>query len=134
MARPVQRRVPAVALAAAPCALRCSTRLLALALATDAIQRCVHPADEMEVVDHDSSPWQLVLDRMPVGVVGIDRHDPDSPPVLLWERPQIPLHDPAAAAIEHLDHAPAIKIGDDGRELVTAAMVRLIQRQPPRRR
>ena len=133
MARLVQRRVPAVALTAAPCALRRSTRLLALAFAADTIQRCVHATDEMEVVDHDSSSGQLALDRLPVGVVGIDRHDPDSPPMLLWERPQIPLHDPAAAAIEHLDHTPAIKIGDDSRELVTAAMVRLIERQPPRR-
>ena len=36
------------------------------------------------------------------------------------------------ASRDHVDHAPAIEIRDDGRELATAAMMRLVKRQATR--
>jgi hypothetical protein len=51
----------------------------------------------------------------------------------LRERAQIPWHDAAGAAVEHLDDTTTVQTGYDRRELVPASTVSLIQRQSPRR-
>jgi hypothetical protein len=49
--------------------------------------------------------------------------------MLLGQSPQIAFNDTAAASVEHLNNTTLVKIGDDRRELVAAAMVSLIQGQ-----
>jgi hypothetical protein len=127
MASPVKVRVPAIPMSALASALRSAGCPLALALAPDAVQRGVHAADQVEVIDHDPRPWELVVDRLPVGLVGVDRHDLDGAPVRLGKCLQVPLDHLAAAAIEHLHDPAMVQIGDHGCELVAAAMVCLIQ-------
>jgi hypothetical protein len=73
------------------------------------------------------------LDRLPVGLVGVDRDHLDRPPVLFWQRAQVALDPAPAAAVEHLDHPLAVEVGDDRGKLAAAAVVGLIERQPPRR-
>jgi hypothetical protein len=107
--------------------------VLALALAPDGVERGVRAAHEVEVVDHDPRPRKHRPDRLAVGLVGIDRDHLDRTAVRLRERAQVALHAPAAATVEHLHHAPAVEIGHHRRELPAAAVMRLVERQPPRR-
>jgi hypothetical protein len=108
--------------------------MLALAFAADRVQRGVGAADEMEVIADDPSMRQLGADRLSVGVVGIDRDDLDRRPLARGQGTEVALNAAATASVEHLDHAPAIEIRDHGGQLATATVIRLIQRQPPRRR
>jgi hypothetical protein len=52
------------------------------------------PRYEVEVVDHDPGPRQLVVDRLAVGLVGVDRDDLDRAPVPLGQRAQVALDPP----------------------------------------
>jgi hypothetical protein len=45
----------------------------------------------------------------------------------------VPLHPPPRAAVEHLDDPPTVEVGDDRGQLAAAAVVGLVERQPPRR-
>jgi hypothetical protein len=53
--------------------------------------------------------------------------------VLLGQRAQVALHPAAAATVEQLDHAPAVEVGNHRREFAAAAVMRLVERQPPHR-
>ena len=108
--------------------------MLALALATDRVQRRVGAADQVEVIADDPRVRQLGPDRLAIGVIGVDRDDLDRQAGLLWQRAQVALDAAPAATVEYLDHATAIKIGHHRDELVAAAVMGLIERQPSRRR
>jgi hypothetical protein len=106
---------------------------VALTLAADGVEGGVGATDEMEAIADDPSVGQRGPDRVAVGLWGIDRDDLDSRAHIGRESSQPAFDDLALAAGEHLDHPPAIEIRDDRRELATAAVMRLIQRQPARR-
>lgn len=133
MAGAVELGLPGGSVARATRALRASAAVLALALATDRVQRRVRASDQMEVITDDPRVRQLGADRFAVGIVGVDRDHLDHASILLGQRAQVALNAAAAAPVEHLDHAATIEIGDHGRELAAAPVMRLIQRQPPRR-
>lgn len=133
MAGAVELGLPGGSVARATRALRASAAVLALALATDRVQRRVRTSDQMEVITDDPRVRQLGADRFAVGIVGVDRDHLDHASILLGQRAQVALNAAAAAPVEHLDHAATIEIGDHGRELAAAPVMRLIQRQPPRR-
>jgi hypothetical protein len=63
-----------------------------------------------------------------VGLTGIDRDHLDRPPLVLGERAQVALDAAPAAPVEHLDHAPAIQIGDHRGKLAGAAVMGLVER------
>ena len=115
MAGTVELGLPAIAMSLFADSLRSAGRPLALAVAPDAVKGGVGAADEVEVVNHDPRPRQLVVDRLPVGLIRVDRHDIDRPPFLLGQRAQVAFDDLAAAAVEHLDYPPVIQVRDDGR-------------------
>jgi hypothetical protein len=56
------------------------------------------------MVDHSPRPRQLVLDRLPVVLIRVDRHDLDHPPFRLGEPAQEAPNDLAAAVLGHLDY------------------------------
>jgi hypothetical protein len=87
----------------------------------------------MEAVAHDPGVGQRGPDRLAVGLSGVYRDDLDAGPHLVGQRGQPPLDDLALTAGQHLDDASAVKVRDDRGQLATAAMVRLIKRQPARR-
>jgi hypothetical protein len=84
------------------------------------------------VIDDDPRVRELGADRLAVRLVGIDRDHLDRPPRVRRERAQVALDAAAAAPVEHLHHAPAIQIGDHRREFAAAAVMGLVQREPPR--
>jgi hypothetical protein len=102
---------------------------LALALAAHAVQRRVGTTDEVDVVNDDPRPRQLGTDRLPVGVVGVDRDDLDRAAIGLCKSLQIARHDASAAAVEDIQDTATVEVCDNSCELVPAAMGRLIQRQ-----
>jgi hypothetical protein len=106
---------------------------LALALASDCVERGVRATDEVKAVAHDPRVGKRRADRLPVGLGRVDRDDLDPGADVLRQPEQPPLDHPALAAIEHLDHPPAIHIRDHRRELPAMAVMRLIQRQAPGR-
>ena len=77
MAGTVELGLPAIAMSLFADSLRSAGRRLALAVAPDAVKGGVGAADEVEVVNHDPRPRQLVVDRLPVGLIRVDRHDID---------------------------------------------------------
>ena len=132
MACVVELWAPPDMLAAASRALRSLGAGVALALAADGIQRGVRAADEMEPVTHDPGVGQRRPDRMPVGVRRVDRDDLDPSANLCRQCRHPPLDDLSGASRDHVDHTTAIQIRDHGRELPTAAMMRLVKRQTTR--
>jgi hypothetical protein len=87
----------------------------------------------MEAVAHDPGVGQRGADGLAVRLGGVDRDDLYLGAQLVGQRGQPPLDDPALTARQHLDHASAIKVRDDSGQLASAAMMRLIKRQAPRR-
>jgi hypothetical protein len=86
----------------------------------------------VEVIADDPRVRQRRADRLAVGVVGIDRDHLDPGTNLAGQRAQPPLDGAPVAAVEHLDHAATVQVGDHRGQLMTAAVVRLVQRQAPR--
>ena len=119
---------PARVVAAAAGALRPPPPDGSLSFAANGVQRGVGAADQVEVVDDDPGVRQFGADRLPVGVVGVDRDDLDRAPCVFGQRAQVALDAAPAAPVEHLDHAPAVEIGHDGRELAAASVMGLIER------
>ena len=84
--------------------------VVALAVATHAVQGGVGAADELEMVNDDPRPRQLGSDRLPVGVLGVDRDDRDGAAIGLREAPQVALYDASAAAIEDIQDAATVEV------------------------
>ena len=112
-----QQPVPGVKEILAPAGLAALSRALgtacaclALAVAAHAVQRRIGTADEVEVVDDDPGPRQLGSDRLPVGVLGVDRDDRDGAAIGLREAPQVALYDASAAAIEDIQDAATVEV------------------------
>jgi hypothetical protein len=86
----------------------------------------------MEVIADDPRVRQRGTDRLAVGVVWVDRDHLDPGADLRRQRAEPALDGAPVAPVEHLDHAPAVQVRDDGGPLVAAAVVGLVERQPPR--
>jgi hypothetical protein len=84
------------------------------------------------MVTDDPGVRQRGADRVAVGVVGIDRDHLDPAANVGGQGGKPALDGAPIAAIEHLDHAAAVQIGDHGGQLIAAAVMGLVQRQPAR--
>jgi hypothetical protein len=130
---PAEELLPSAFLARLASLLPAARRWLALALTADGVERLVRAADEVEGVADDLRLRQLLAHGLPVGVVGIDRDRPNRPTLRSGERAQIALDDAPAPALEHLDDATVVWVGNDRRQLVAAPVVGLIEGEPLRR-
>lgn len=130
----VELGVPGVQASAAASTFGSPAALLALTFAANGVQCSVGAADEMEVIADDLCVRQQVADRLTVGLRGVDRDDLDGLALLHGQRAQEALDGPPRAAVDDIDNAAAIEIGDDRRELAPAAVMGLIERQPARQR
>ena len=104
--------------------------LPACPLSPHAVEGGVGAADEVEGVADDEGIREHRLDRKPIGVVRVERDNLDRLAFLLGERAQVALDRAAASALDHLDDAASVEIGNDGRKLVAAAVVRLVEGDP----
>jgi hypothetical protein len=62
----------------------------------------------------------------------VDRDHLDAGAHLGGQRLKPALDGAPVAPVEHLDHAPSAQVGDHSGKLMAAAVMRLVQRQPPR--
>ena len=84
--------------------------VVALAVATHAVQGGVGAADEVEMVKDDPRPRQLGSDRLPVGVVGVARDHLDRVAIGLREALQVARHDASTAAKEDIYDAAMVEV------------------------
>lgn len=85
------------------------------------------------MVANDPGVRQCGSNRVAVGVVGVDRDHLDPAANVGGQRGKPALDGAAVATIEHLDHAAAVQVGNHGGQLMAAAVMGLVQRQPARR-